>query len=149
MGKFGVGQGGLEGRETPPKGVSLRLQGLSFFPFHLDFSARMWYNNTKERGDGNGERRNGGRGGADLERGEIPHLPTPRKESERTFVGVRRREGREGREPGGRAPARVPGRTGAEGRTDGSLRRGSARIPRYHRPADSLLRHSRGRAYPA
>ena len=27
-GKFGVGQGGLEGRETPPKGVSLRLQGL-------------------------------------------------------------------------------------------------------------------------
>ena len=28
-GKFGVGQGGLEGRETPPKGVSLRLQGLS------------------------------------------------------------------------------------------------------------------------
>ena len=29
-GKFGVGQGGLEGRETPPKGVSLRLQGLSF-----------------------------------------------------------------------------------------------------------------------
>ena len=30
VGKFGVGQGGLEGRETPPKGVSLRLQGLSF-----------------------------------------------------------------------------------------------------------------------
>ncbi len=30
MGKFGVGQGGLEGRETPPKGVSLRLQGLPF-----------------------------------------------------------------------------------------------------------------------
>ena len=31
-GKFGVGQGGLEGRETPPKGVSLRLQGLPFSP---------------------------------------------------------------------------------------------------------------------
>ncbi len=30
VGKFGVGQGGLEGRETPPKGVSLHLQGLSF-----------------------------------------------------------------------------------------------------------------------
>ena len=29
-GKFGVGQGGLEGRETPPKGVSLRLQGLPY-----------------------------------------------------------------------------------------------------------------------
>ena len=27
-GKFGEGQGGLEGRETPTKGVSLRLQGL-------------------------------------------------------------------------------------------------------------------------
>ena len=31
-GKFGEGQGGLEGRETPPKGVSLRLQGLPFLP---------------------------------------------------------------------------------------------------------------------
>ena len=30
-GKFGVGQGGLEGRETHPKGVSLRLQGLLSF----------------------------------------------------------------------------------------------------------------------
>ena len=30
MGKFGVGLGGLVGRETPPKGVSLRLQGLPF-----------------------------------------------------------------------------------------------------------------------
>ena len=39
-GKFGVGQGGLEGRETPPKGVSLRLQGLppKSSPYlHLDF----------------------------------------------------------------------------------------------------------------
>ena len=34
-GKFGVGQGGLEGRETPPKGVSLRLQGLSLTPSYL------------------------------------------------------------------------------------------------------------------
>ena len=31
-GKFGEGQGGLEGRETPPKGVSLRLQGLPKSP---------------------------------------------------------------------------------------------------------------------
>ena len=34
-GKFGVGQGGLEGRETPPKGGSLRLQGLPRFPPEL------------------------------------------------------------------------------------------------------------------
>ena len=32
-GKFGVGQGGLEGRETHPKGVSLRLQGLPSLPY--------------------------------------------------------------------------------------------------------------------
>ena len=39
-GKFGESQGGLEGRETPPKGVSLRLQGLppKSSPYlHLDF----------------------------------------------------------------------------------------------------------------
>ena len=29
-GKFSVSEGGLEGRETPPKGVSLRLQGLPY-----------------------------------------------------------------------------------------------------------------------
>ena len=29
-GKLGVGQGGLEGRATPTKGVALRLQGLPF-----------------------------------------------------------------------------------------------------------------------
>ena len=39
-GKFGVGQGGLEGRETPPKGVSLRLQGLPF-PYISKFSANF------------------------------------------------------------------------------------------------------------
>ena len=33
-GKFGVGQGGLEGRETPPKGGSLRLQGLPRSPLN-------------------------------------------------------------------------------------------------------------------
>ena len=31
-GKFSVREGGLEGRETPPKGVSLRLQGLPPHP---------------------------------------------------------------------------------------------------------------------
>ena len=35
VGKFGEGQGGLEGRETPPKGVSLRLQGLPYPSLHL------------------------------------------------------------------------------------------------------------------
>ena len=38
VGKFGVGQGGLEGRETPPKGVSLRLQGLP----HLLYTFRIF-----------------------------------------------------------------------------------------------------------
>ena len=40
-GKFGVGQGGLEGRETPPKGVSLRLQGLPFHPSRQTFSPNV------------------------------------------------------------------------------------------------------------
>ncbi len=53
-GKFGVGQGGLEGRETPPKGVSLRLQGLPLPPTH-HLASRAGGEGVEEKRTADGE----------------------------------------------------------------------------------------------
>ena len=59
VGKLGVGQGGLEGRATPTKGVALRLQGLPPLP-----PPRQPQNKTveevKERGENESNHQNRG-----------------------------------------------------------------------------------------
>ena len=53
VGKFRVGQGGLEGRETPPKGGSFSLQGLTPSPSDFSPSKRR----TAQRSCGGGRAR--------------------------------------------------------------------------------------------